>query len=350
MKIFQKIISVIAVACVLASVSLTAFASNLYEQVQYLSEDELFDEMWNAVVEANGTEQEKATGNTFMLSYTYQDLKEFLQDYQIPDGDFKVSDLRDIYFDKLFNSDTVIQPYSEKVVEYIAHNPNAELSWNFDNSTQKYVCYDRSTLVDTFSSDEYVMYSKQNIDKKTFWTYDEAKDKYVGKDSNGTLVKSIPKYHLDDEASLPQTSTSSNTSDISRNIDNDSNSHNTTPARQNSITDTVSIVEDTQVSEEIVYESAEESSLSQSQSNEMVAEETYIDDTSGNQTSRDRKTIVSGVIDEETAMETFVPDIAEKESNNFVQVVLIIIGILVIIGIVIIIVMLKRKSANKNEE
>ena len=288
MKIIKNFISVIAVACVLASVSLTAFASNLYEQVQYLSEDELFDEMWNAVVEANGTEQEKATGNTFMLSYTYQDLKEFLQDYQIPDGDFKVSDLRDIYFDKLFNSDTVIQPYSEKVVEYIAHNPNAELSWNFDNSTQKYVCYDRSTLVDTFSSDEYVMYSKQNIDKKTFWTYDEAKDKYVGKDSNGTLVKSVAKYHIEGEVSSAITSSESSQQDTS----------NSTNSSAMSGGDTSAVTRATEGNTEVV--------------------------TAANQS-------------------------ASTESNNVsaIQILLVIVGILIIIGIIVIIVMLKRRN---NEE
>lgn len=318
MKIFQKIISVLTTLCIGLSLSaITVFAD--HTRVVDLNEDELYDRVWNSIVSSvfdiSSIKRSTANGDqydTLIMSIYYKEYQTFMLNYE-PFYDDDISDVHSKfinYFDTVYNNDTQIELENDIMVQYNTENPN----------------------------------------EKSYWTYDQNQDRYVCKDTNGKLLKSIPKYHLDDEASLPQTSTSSNTSDISRNIDNDSNSHNTTPARQDSITDTVSIVEDTQVSEEIVYESAEESSLSQSQSNEMVAEETYIDDTSGNQTSRDRKTIVSGVIDEETAIETFVPDIAEKESNNFVQVVLIIIGILVIIGIVIIIVMLKRKAANKNEE
>ena len=313
MQILRKTICSVIVFCLLMSLSaMTVFAD--HTRVVDLNEDELYEHIMDLVisqaVDMNKVKADTSVYNTFDISVISSEIKDFIAQYE-PLYDDDITDARDsfyTYVDDLQKKEEISREVSDGII---------------------------------------VEYSKN---QKSYWTYDQSQDRYVCKDTNGKLLKSIPKYHLDDEASLPQTSTSSNTSDISRNIDNDSNSHNTTPARQNSITDTVSIVEDTQVSEEIVYESAEESSLSQSQSNEMVAEETYIDDTSGNQTSRDRKTIVSGVIDEETAMETFVPDIAEKESNNFVQVVLIIIGILVIIGIVIIIVMLKRKAANKNEE
>ena len=313
MQILRKTICSVIVFCLLMSLSaMTVFAD--HTRVVDLNEDELYEHIMDLVisqaVDMNKVKADTSVYNTFDISVISSEIKDFIAQYE-PLYDDDITDARDsfyTYVDDLQKKEEISREVSDGII---------------------------------------VEYSKN---QKSYWTYDQNQDRYVCKDTNGKLLKSIPKYHLDDEASLPQTSTSSNTSDISRNIDNDSNSHNTTPARQDSITDTVSIVEDTQVSEEIVYESAEESSLSQSQSNEMVAEETYIDDTSGNQTSRDRKTIVSGVIDEETAIETFVPDIAEKESNNFVQVVLIIIGILVIIGIVIIIVMLKRKAANKNEE
>lgn len=295
MKIIKNFISAIAIACVLASVSLTAFASNLYEQVQYLSEDELFDEMWNAIIEAKGTEQEMSTGNTFILSYTYQDLKEFIKTYQIPTVDFTVADMRDVYCENFrggkimfYGNETVIEPYSETVADYKSKHPNAQLTWNYDRDTKEYVFFDGSSQIDSFKSDVFITYTNQSNSQKTLWTYDEAKDKYVGKDSNGTLVKSVAKYHIEGEASSAITSSESSQQDTS----------NSTNSSAMSGGDTSAVTRATEGNTEVV--------------------------TAANQS-------------------------ASTESNNVsaIQILLVIVGILIIIGIIVIIVMLKRRN---NEE
>ena len=201
MKKAKKIIGIITVVCVLLSMPTTAFARTLYEQVKYLDDQEIFDGMWDCILDNSGTENEEATGNTFVLSYYRQDLKNFLNSYKIPDGDFKLINLRDTYFEEIENSDTAVEPYSKTVLDYIASHPDFELSWSFDTSKKEWTCYDKSELVDSFYSDTYVEYSKTNVKDKSFWTYDESNDTYVNKTESGKVIKSIPKYHLEDSNS-----------------------------------------------------------------------------------------------------------------------------------------------------
>ena len=209
MKKAKKIIGIITVVCVLLSMPTTAFARTLYEQVKYLDDQEIFDGMWDCILDNSGTENEEATGNTFVLSYYRQDLKNFLNSYKIPDGDFKLINLRDAYFEKIENSDTAIEPYSKKVFDYISAHPDFELSWSFDTSEKEYTCYDKSELIDSFYSDTFVEYSKTNVKNKSFWTYDESNDTYVNKTESGKVVKSIPKYHLEDSNSSSSSKQSS---------------------------------------------------------------------------------------------------------------------------------------------
>ena len=211
MKKIKRIISVITVLGLLLSTPITAFARTLYEQVKYLDDQEIFDGMWSELVTSQGTENEEATGNTFILSYYHQDLQDFLSSYKIPDGDFKLINLRDAYFEKIENSDTAIEPYSKKVFDYIAAHPDFELSWSFDTSKKEYTCYDKSELVDSFYSDTFVEYSKTNVKYKSFWMYDESNDTYVNKTESGKVVKSIPKYHLEDSNSSSKQSSSDKT-------------------------------------------------------------------------------------------------------------------------------------------
>lgn len=211
MKKIKRIISVITVLGLLLSTPITAFARTLYEQVKYLDDQEIFDGMWSELVTSQGTENEEATGNTFILSYYHQDLQDFLSSYKIPDGDFKLINLRDAYFEKIENSDTAIEPYSKKVFDYISAHPDFELSWSFDTSEKEYTCYDKSELIDSFYSDTFVEYSKTNVKNKSFWTYDESNDTYVNKTESGKVVKSIPKYHLEDSNSSSKQSSSGKT-------------------------------------------------------------------------------------------------------------------------------------------
>lgn len=93
-----------------------------------------------------------------------------------------------------------------------------ELSYLSDDEQEQlckantdYTCYDKSELIDSFYSDTFVEYSKTNVKNKSFWTYDESNDTYVNKTESGKVVKSIPKYHLEDSNSSSKQSSSGKT-------------------------------------------------------------------------------------------------------------------------------------------
>ena len=145
------------------------------------------------------------------------------------------------------NGDKVVIPYSEKVMDYVDSHSNVELNWSFDDSKIKYICYAHGDNIDTFYSDTFVEYPKNNVSDQTFWTYDEGKDNYVGKDKNGKLVKSIPKYHLEDEESVTSQKSDTNKTDsdslINKNEDDELNTRTPDIEDESTVSDEESITD-----------------------------------------------------------------------------------------------------------
>lgn len=216
----KKIVSVLLSFVTVMSVSsITAFATeyNRWTQAKYLTKDELFESTWESVLSSNGTYEESLTGNTLYLSYSYQELKHFVNDFKVPeDRDFEVQDMPDAFDDYMDEKlkDIVIVPYSDEVAQYVKSKPNAKIEYSFDNNKKRYTVYDNpswSCYVDL--TDNYMQYKTGNAANILLWTYDESSDKYICKNENGKVVNSVAKYHLKNETSSSETaSTSSNSS------------------------------------------------------------------------------------------------------------------------------------------
>lgn len=349
-KIFKKLICAAITLCLTVSVStMTAFALeyNRWTQAKYLTKDELLESTWKSILSSNGTYEEQLSDNTLILSYTYDELKKFINDFKVPeDMDFEVQDMPDAFNDymeeKLGN--TVIEPYSEKVIQYLKTHPNADLEWTdrphsssgTDSGYMEYLCYDKSTLVDDYTSkdsNDYMQYSDNDVSNILIWTYDQSKDKYICKDQNGKTVNSVAKYHLENEtatsSSKPDTSsesTSKHTTDYST-VSNAtvSGATETASADVSEINEVTAVYEDSTVSA-VPETTTPDSAVAADDPNQMVVAESAV----------------------EEPMESSVVAVSGNNGNNVQNIILIVLGVLIVAGIVVIIVMLKKKG-NKNE-
>lgn len=310
----KKIVSVLLSFVTVMSVSsITAFATeyNRWTQAKYLTKDELFESTWESVLSSNGTYEESLTGNTLYLSYSYQELKHFVNDFKVPeDRDFEVQDMPDAFDDYMDEKlkDIVIVPYSDEVAQYVKSKPNAKIEYSFDNNKKRYTVYDNpswSCYVDL--TDNYMQYKTGNAANILLWTYDESSDKYICKNENGKVVNSVAKYHLKNETSSSETaSTSSNSS---------TNSSQTSPMTDNK-PDTASYSATTS-------------------SPQMENALTASGDDTPTTTSEEPKP-------EEPGVTVMADDVSNSPSTT--QIILIVIGVLIIAGIIVIIVMLNKKK------
>lgn len=179
MKIIKNFISVIAVACVLASVSLTAFAN--HTRVVDLTDEEVFNQTWENVVDndfdMNNIRNAVANGDkyaTLPISIYYSAYKSFMSDYNARSYDSKydddITDVRDEYID-----------YFEK---------------KFDVNSQMEL--ENGIMVQT------------SADTKMYWIYDDAKDSFICKNSKMELVKTIDNYPIESNTSTSQQSSNPN--------------------------------------------------------------------------------------------------------------------------------------------
>lgn len=279
MKICKKILCIVMIVAIFSSISMTAFAD--HTRVVDLDEKQLYEHMMKVVVsetvDMNEVKKDTSVFNTFTISFLSSEIKDFIHQYE-PEYEDDITDAQDKFY-------SYIDDIQEK-----EQKSRPEIS---DNTIIEYT-----------------------NERKSFWTYDESKDSYVCKDENGKLLKSIPKYHLDDEESS-STQTSSSVS----NENSSSNDNNT--AKSDS--DTVSAV------------SGNDSKIdSQSVGSAEISTDTV---------SPKDDVAVSAEVEEdpkEESTDEFLPDVAN--SNNTQQILLIIIGVLILAGIVVIIVMLIKKK------
>lgn len=319
MKIFKKIVCAAVAFAVMSVFVLTASATeyNRWTQAKYLTKDELFESTWESILSSHGTYEEKLTGNTLELSYTYEELKKFVNDFQVPeDIDFQVQDMPDAFEDYMEekNGDIVVEPYSKKVIEYLTSHPNSDLDWTIRTHSSdsesgagyvEYICYDKSNLVDSYTSKDtnnYMQYSEDDVSNILLWTYDEESDKYICKNQNGKIVNSVAKYHLEGETSSGTVSASSEAAISSQ---------------------TSSMIDDKPVT-------ASSPAVPDSPSAEEQPATASGDDTPT--TTAEPVPVGPGVTDN------------VSNSPSTTQIILIVIGVLIIAGIIVIIVMLNKKK------
>lgn len=357
MKAIKKIISTVVVLCLCISMSaITAFADRgKYEKLGYLTADEVFERTWDCILTSRGTEHEQKSGDTTELSYEYSKYSDFMKNFDIKSNeDLKIVDVCNQFYEYLNNLGFKIVPYSKTIVNYLSENPNADLQWTYINSKDEYEVWDKSNLIDTYSSNVYMQYKPNDVSDILIWTYDESKDKYICKNQNGKTVDSVIKYHLENESSNGNSKLSEESSRQKSSVSSSSSTEASTDytVRADEDVEGVAVPDseetDTDTDTDMVTnEAAEEDGAVDEDDPEPVTE----DNTVSNSTNHAK---VTGELEEEVTADEFLPDIAEEpenSNNNIQQILLIIIGILILAGIVVIIVMLrKRKAEEKNEK
>lgn len=314
----KKIISILLSFVTIMSISsVTAFATeyNRWTQAKYLTKDELFDSTWKSILSSSGTYEEKLTGNTLRLSYTYQELKKFVNDFKVPeDRDFEVQDMPGAFKDYMKEKfeNVIIEPYSKKVVQYLKENPNADLTWTYEthgsDGYMEYICYDKSMQVDSYTSKDtkdYMQYSNNDISNLLLWTYDKNSDKYICKNENGKVVNSVIKYHIEGETSSSETTASTSSNSL------------TSSSQTSSMTDNKP---DTASYSATTGSPKMESALTASGDDTPTTTESVGPDT----------------------QEVVFADDSSNPSTT--QIILIVIGVLIIAGIIVIIIMLNKKK------
>lgn len=165
----KKIICVIlSVLCLLLTQMLTVSANTYSEydgkRIINITEEELFNALWEYELYVSVPDEELETGDTVVASITYYELNEFLSDYEPINRDVTVSD--------------VSNDFSE---------------WLEDKYSKA------GTTIEKDENNNYYEYNVDNPDEKFYYSYDEATDQYVCKDNSGKIMKTYAKYHYEGE-------------------------------------------------------------------------------------------------------------------------------------------------------
>lgn len=301
MKIFKKLVGLIVALSICLSASvMTVFSA--YYRLYGKTNEEKTKYVWERLVQrlSFGTAKD-----TFSISFTYDNLKEFISTLEIPNSNYSEVD--------------AVQDF---------------LEWRNDK-------YKNQTMEEY--GDGYIQYDKENPDEKLYWSYVSNTDEWVCKDENGKTVRTVDVYHSDNETS--STTTSSKPTEQSSTVSTTSNSGGTvsaepqpdypgsTPAMPDSPGST-----NTEVSSSPVDEPATESPDSNTEVSSSPADVPATDSTVSD----------SPATEEAVADQTVSAEEVEPNNNNAMQTVLIIIGILIIAGIIVIIVMLNKRKREDN--
>lgn len=339
MKIIKHLAFVLIALTLCISSSVTVFAANYYDQARYYSKEEIVETVWDRMEKSYYSTIANSTGNTFVISYMYEKLKQYVDELEMPDAskDYKISDVREDFEAYFIEERKTIIPYSEKVIDYLSEHPTSVLDIVFQSDSKQYRCNDKNINVDNYATTTYVKYDPDNLENLLYWTYDENTDKYICRDKNGKIKDSVTKYHFEGEADETDSSQSAEGSSLSDSSQEQSVIRDDQPVRpsdtssvsaQTSAASVAEAAADT--SEGNPGEAAQESTLSESKPESSL------------KPSSER----------ETATESSAADeIAEQRNDNNTSVILIVIGVLIIAGIIVIILMLvNRKKEEQNDK
>ncbi len=300
MKIFKKLVGLIVAMSICLSASIMTVSAYTYERLYNKTDEQIEEYLWRQITYVSDYSQDK---DSFAISLTYAELKDFLSELEIPDSNYNDEDA-----------------YNDFLKWMQAKNPNGTIT------IEEY-------------GDGYIQYDKDNPDEKLYWAYVSNTDEWVCKDEDGKTVRTVDVYHSDNETS--STTTSSKPTEQSSMVSTTSNSGGTVSAEpQPDYPGSTPAMPDSPGSSP-VDEPASESPDSNTEVSSSPADVPATDSTVSESTD-------SPATEEAVADQTVSAEEVEPNNNNAMQTVLIIIGILIIAGIIVIIVMLNKRKREDN--
>ena len=136
----KKIVSVLlSFVTVMSISSVTAFATDSREQIEYVNDEERYDFIWKKYLHEQSSE--------LVLSIIRDELKDYISQigekykynvyYEL---DYTIGDASRDFNNQLDEKYGIITPYNEKIYTFLKEHPNATLEWTSD-SNGKEICY-----------------------------------------------------------------------------------------------------------------------------------------------------------------------------------------------------------------
>lgn len=158
------------IALVMMTTIVTAFA---YDKVTYMTEDEIFNEVWEMYAERN-YHGEKDFTTALKLAISKGELKKYVHNYKPINEDVDVNDVKNEFGKYLSNTlgDTEITEDNDgKVYEYNKDNPSDRYYWTYNTSNKKFVCQDNNGKI--IKSYDGAFYEKKRTKQATATTTTE---------------------------------------------------------------------------------------------------------------------------------------------------------------------------------
>lgn len=173
------------IALVMMTTIVTAFA---YDKVTYMTEDEIFNEVWEMYAERN-YHGEKDFTTALKLAISKGELKKYVHNYKPINEDVDVNDVKNEFGKYLSNTlgDTEITEDNDgKVYEYNKDNPSDRYYWTYNTSNKKFVCQDNNGKI--IKSYDGAFYEKKRTKQATATTTTEVTSEPVESVTSNTVV------------------------------------------------------------------------------------------------------------------------------------------------------------------
>lgn len=142
-KVVKTISSLMLIALVMVTSIVTTFA---HDKVTYMTEDEVFNEVWEMYAERN-YHGEKDFTTALKLAISKGELKKYVHNYKPINEDVDVNDVKNEFGKYLSNTlgDTEItEDNNGKVYEYNKNHPNDKYYWTYNTDNKKFICQDNN--------------------------------------------------------------------------------------------------------------------------------------------------------------------------------------------------------------
>lgn len=189
-RFIKKISLLMLIALVMMTTIVTAFA---YDKVTYMTEDEIFNEVWEMYAERN-YHGEKDFTTALKLAISKGELKKYVHNYKPINEDVDVNDVKNEFGKYLSNTlgDTEITEDNDgKVYEYNKDNPTDRYYWTYNTSNKKFVCQDNNGKI--IKSYDGAFYEKKRTKQATATTTTEVTSEPVTESVTSNTVVSKSK-------------------------------------------------------------------------------------------------------------------------------------------------------------
>lgn len=179
-RFIKKISLLMLIALVMMTTIVTAFA---YDKVTYMTEDEIFNEVWEMYAERN-YHGEKDFTTALKLAISKGELKKYVHNYKPINEDVDVNDVKNEFGKYLSNTlgDTEITEDNDgKVYEYNKDNSSDRYYWTYNTSNKKFVCQDNNGKI--IKSYDGAFYEKKRTKQATATTTTEVTSEPVTESS-----------------------------------------------------------------------------------------------------------------------------------------------------------------------